>query len=113
MVFGFLKKSKDPKKSSKKKTTKKAKPKAPKQIIVGDVIHYFPKVKAAVIKVKKGPISVNDILYFKGHTTNFKQKISSMQIDHKPIQKATKGKEIGIRVKKRVRITDKVYKDKL
>jgi translation elongation factor EF-1alpha len=112
MVFGFFKKSKGTKKSSKKKATKRVKPKTSKQIIVGDVIHYFPKVKAAVIKVKKGPICVNDILYFKGHTTSFKQKISSMQIDHKPIQKATKGKEIGIRVKKRVRITDKVYKDK-
>ena len=35
-----------------------------------------------------------------------------MQIDREPIKKATKGKEVGIRVKKRVRITDKVYKDK-
>lgn len=115
MIFGFLKKKN---KSSQlkvkpKKTIKKVgKTKEPKQELVGNVIHYFPKVKAAVIKIKKGPLLEGDVIYIKGHTTNIKQKIVSMQIDREPIKKAIKGKEVGIRVKKRVRITDKVYKDK-
>jgi len=115
MIFGFLKKKSKPVKSktkSKKPIKKASKPKELKCELVGNVVHYFPKVKAAVIKVKKGPLLEGDIIYIKGHTTDIKQKISSMQIDCEPIKKATKGKEVGIRVKKRVRITDKVYKDK-
>lgn len=78
--------------------------------VVGKVIHYFPKVKAAVIKIKKNSVTIGDSVQIKGHTTDFKQKVVSMQINHKPIAKATKGNEIGLRVKKRVRINDLVYK---
>jgi putative protease len=119
MIFGlFKKKNKSsqaktkPKKTSKKEVKKAVKSKVPKQELVGDIVHYFPKVKAAVIKIKKGPLSVGDVIYIKGHTTDLMQKIASMQIDHVDVKKATKGKEVGVRVKKRVRITDKVYRDK-
>jgi len=77
---------------------------------LGEVTHYFPHVKAGVIKISKGSVSVGDTVRIKGHTTNFKQKISSMQVDNKPIESADTGKEIGIQVKKRVRGGDKVYK---
>ncbi|MCK5306225.1 MAG: translation elongation factor-like protein [Candidatus Omnitrophica bacterium] len=82
-----------------------------KKQIVGEVTHYFSKVKAAVIKIKKGPVNAGDIIYIKGHTTDFKQKISSMQIDRKLVDKAAKGKEVGVRVKRRVRVGDVVYKN--
>lgn len=78
--------------------------------VVGKVIHYFPKVKAAVIKIKKNSVTIGDSVQIKGHTTDFKQKVVSMQINRKPIKKATKGKVIGLRVKKRARINDLVYK---
>ncbi|MDD2653505.1 MAG: hypothetical protein PHI86_00120 [Candidatus Omnitrophica bacterium] len=78
--------------------------------LVGIITHYFPHVKAGVIKIKKGTISLGDSLHIKGHTTDFIQKINSLEIDRKPIQSATKGKEIGILVKSRVRHNDKVYK---
>ena len=37
-------------------------------------------------------------------------KVSSLQIDRTPVEKGSKGDEIGILVKARVRINDKVYK---
>lgn len=115
MIFGFFNKknkSSQSKSKPKKIVNKASKTKEPKRELVGNIVHYFPKVKAAVIKVKKGPLLEGDVIYITGHTTNIKQKISSMQIDHEPIKKAIKGKEVGIRVKERVRVTDKVYKDK-
>jgi len=33
-----------------------------------------------------------------------------MEIDHKPIKRAVKGKSVGVKLKKRVRKKDKVYK---
>ena len=63
-----------------------------------------------VIKLKRDTVSVGDTLYLKGHTTDFEQKVSSMQINHAPINKASKGQEIGMKVRSKVRHGDKVYK---
>jgi len=81
-----------------------------KEVLIGVVSHYFPHVKAGAILIKKGAIAVGDTLHIKGHTTDFKQKVGSLQIDRNPVEKAFKGAEIGILVKSRVRINDKVYK---
>ena len=77
---------------------------------IGEVIHFFPHVKAGVIKLKKDALSVGDVIYIKGHTTDFEQKIKSMQVNHAPIEKASRGQEIGMKVKSKVRHGDKVYK---
>ncbi len=77
---------------------------------IGVVTHYFSKPKVAVLKIKKGKIEVGDSLAFQGHTTNFKQKVDSLQIDHKTVQTAARGKEVGLQVKARVRPHDVVYK---
>ena len=77
--------------------------------IIGEVTHYFPHVRAAVIKLK-APLTVGDKIKIKGHTTDFTQVITSMQIDRVPITGAKKGDEIGLQVNSRVRQQDKVYK---
>ena len=117
------KKSKRPVKKAKKRTTTKkrvvrkgtkrtAVSKAPKKVLkpIGRMTHYFPHVKAGVVKVSKGTLSVGDTIHIKGHTTDFKQKVASLQLDHRPIQKAQKGQEVGVQVKSRVRQNDLVYK---
>ena len=111
MLF-FKKKPKVAKasKKSKKKPKKQVKPKAKKELLIGSVSHYFPHVKAGAIIIKKGSVAVGDTIHIKGHTTDFKQKIASLQIDRVPVQKASKGDEIGVRIKARVRINDNVYK---
>ena len=110
-------KRKTPKKSAPKKKAIKRKPKAskpkaakkPKQDSIGIITHYFPKVKAAVIKLK-APLNVGDTIKIKGHTTDFSQNITSMQMDRVPIQSAKKGQEIGLLVNSRVRQHDLVFK---
>jgi putative protease len=102
------------KKAVKKPISKKAAKKKPvslkkKEKVFGVVTHYFPKVRAAVIKMK-APLSVGDTVKIKGHTTNFKQNITSMQIDRVPITSAKKGQEIGLLVDSRVRQHDIVCK---
>lgn len=101
-------------KARKRKTVARKAPKAPKgkEVLVGAVSHYFPHVKAGAIVIKGGTIALGDTLHIKGHTTDLKQKIKSLQKDRVPIEKASKGDEIGILVKSRVRINDKVYKMK-
>lgn len=84
-------------------------PKKKKENIVGIVTHYFPHVRAAVIKLK-APLAIGDTIKIKGHTTDFTQTIDSMQIDRVPVDSATKGQEIGLLVNSRVRQHDMVSK---
>ncbi len=93
-------------KSSKKNAAKKKLPIKP----LGRVTHYFPKVRATAIMIGRNKLIVGDVLYFKGHTTNFKQKIESLQINHQPVTQAGEGDEVGIRVKSRTREGDFVFK---
>ena len=90
---------------AKKVAAKKIKVEKP----VGAVTHYFTAIKVAIVKFKQ-PVKVGDTLAFRGATTDFKQKIASMQFDHKSIAVAAKGKEIGMKVGKRVREGDEVFK---
>lgn len=96
----------------KKKPVKKAKvikkPKG-KEKVIGIVTHYFPHVRAAVIKLK-APLSIGDTIKIKGHTTDFTQNVTSIQIDRVPINQAKRGQEIGMLVNSRARQHDRVYK---
>ena len=42
-------------------------------VLVGEVIHFFPHVQAAVIEVKKGNSSIDDSIRIKGNTTDLKE----------------------------------------
>lgn len=119
-------KKKKPLRKTKKKTVKKKKKKtqgpkkkaSKKSVVppgasleeVGAVTHYFPHVEAAVVKLTTGSLSVGDTIVIKGHTTEFKENVDSMQLDHVPITSATTGQEIGLKVKAKVREHDTVYK---
>ena len=110
-----------PKKAAKKKLVKKTKkPAARKKAsippsptagleTIGKITHYFPHVNAGVIKLQK-PLSVGETIYIKGHTTDFKEKVQSLQIERVPVQSAKPRDEVGVLVKKRVRAGDLVYR---
>ena len=92
------------------KSVKTAKgPKAAKETIVGEAIHYFSKIKVVILKMK-GMLSLNDKIHIKGHTTDFSQNVTSLQINHQSVNTVKKGQEIGLLVKGKVRHKDKVYK---
>ena len=95
-----------------KKTAGRAKKAAPTDGLkkIGEVTHYFPKVKAAAVLILKDSLKVGDVVYIKGHTTDFKEKVGSIQLDHSPVERGLKGQEIGLLVKFRVRTGDNVYK---
>ena len=96
-------------KVAKKATKKPGLTKQEKADLIGKVTHYFPKVRAAVIKLKV-PLAIGDTIKIKGHTTDFTQNVTSMQIDRVPINSAKKGDEIGVLVISRVRRNDTVFK---
>lgn len=84
-------------------------PKLPEEPI-GRVTHYFPKAHATAILVEREGLRLGDVLYFKGHTTHFKETVRSLQINCQPVTQAEVGQEVGIQVKARTREHDQVFK---
>ena len=90
-----------------KGTSKKAKPSEDQ---LGEVVAFFRIPVVAVIKITKGDLKAGDQIWIKGHTTDLKQTVASMQVDHQPIQKARKGDEVGLKISARARRGDRVYR---
>ena len=77
---------------------------------VGVIVKFFAKPSVAAIELTGGSIKVGDMLKYQGHTTDFTEEVTSMQIDNKSVEEAKAGDLIGIKVKERVRENDKVLK---
>lgn len=97
------KKAKPKKTAAKKKTAVAKKPKP-----IGVVTHYYGEISVAVIKFNR-LFKAGGKVHFKGATTDFKDKIKSMQYEHKPVAAAKKGKQVGVKVGDKVREGDFVY----
>lgn len=75
---------------------------------IGEVSTYFSHVEVAAIRLS-GKLKTGNKIHILGHTTDFKQKVESMQIENKKVAEAKKGDHIGIKVKGKVRPNDKVF----
>jgi len=83
---------------------------AEEEQLVGIVAKFFAKPSVAAVKVTEGSIKKGDVLRFSGHTTEFTQDVTSMEVNNQPVEEAGAGDFIGLKVKDRVRENDKVYK---
>lgn len=77
--------------------------------LIGKVIHYFPRVGAAVVKLDDD-LKIGDRIKLKHGEEEFEQEVTSMQFDHKPVEVAKKGEEVGLKVEKKVKENWEVYK---
>ncbi|PIN86341.1 translation elongation factor-like protein [Candidatus Woesearchaeota archaeon CG10_big_fil_rev_8_21_14_0_10_44_13] len=76
---------------------------------IGEVTHFYSHISVAVVKIENS-LKAGDVISIEGATTNLKQKVESMQIDHDKVTEAKKGQEIGMKVIDKVREGDIVYK---
>ena len=72
--------------------------------------HYFPHVNAGIVKIESAALRVGDTLHFRGHTTDFYQRVDRLELDHGPVQEARPGQEVGVQVSQRVREHDEVFR---
>lgn len=78
------------------------------EVEVGRITHFFDKINVAVVELVSS-LKKGDRVRIKGNTTDFEQKIESMQLEHEKIEKASKGQAIGLKVNGAVKVHDKVY----
>jgi outer membrane biosynthesis protein TonB len=75
---------------------------------IGHVTHFFGGPSAAVLRLSS-ELKVGDNVHIVGATTDFKEKVTSMQIDHADVERAGPGDDVAILVKDRVREGDEVF----
>jgi len=76
---------------------------------IGRVDDYFAKVGVVALQLGK-PLAVGDRVRVKGHTTDFVQSVKSLEIEHEAVEMARRGEAVGIKVKKKCRRGDRVFK---
>ena len=77
---------------------------------VGLVTHFFKGPSVAIVSVTEGELAVGDEIHIVGHSSDFTETITSMEVDHVKVERATKGHEVALKVIERARPHDKVLK---
>jgi translation elongation factor EF-1alpha len=76
---------------------------------IGRISHFFSKISVGIIELSD-TLRVGEKIHVKGHTTDFVQTITSMQVEHAQVQEAKAGDSIGVKVDEHVREGDLVYR---
>ena len=79
---------------------------------IGIVTHYYGNVSVAVIKLESASLRVGDTIHVRGHTSDFAQRVESLQIGHAPVSEVGPDDDFGLKVIAHVREHDIVYKVK-
>ena len=108
-------KAKKPKKPVARRAAAKPAPagpvvKPPPGVRIGVVTHYFSHLSVAVVKLETGTLRVGDNIHFRGHTTDFGQRVESLQLNHAPVAAVGPNDDFGMKVREHARENDIVYK---
>lgn len=77
---------------------------------VGMVTHYYSHLSVAIIRMERGSLREGDTVHIQGHTSDFRQRVESMEIDHVHVMQVGAKQEFGMRVVEHAREHDVVYK---
>jgi len=79
--------------------------------LIGEVSHYFTNIGVAVLELTVALKQGETIEFEKrDRTWGYKQKVSSMELEHKRLKEAKKGMSIGMKVNKPLKKGFRVYK---
>ncbi len=77
---------------------------------IGVVTHFYGEPSVAIVKLETGSLRVGDTIHIQGHTTDFSQRVDSLQVEHAPVDEVGPDDDFGVRVDQHVREHDVVYK---
>ena len=101
-----------PRKAVKKKAMPPAQPPAPGERI-GVVTHYYGNVSVAIVKLDPGvTLRLGEQIHIRGHTSDFAQRVESLQVEHAQVTEVGPQDDFGIKVRDHAREHDVVYRVK-
>ena len=76
---------------------------------IGKVTHYFDHIQVAVLALTE-VLRVGDTIHFHGHSTDFTQKVESMQLEHKGVDEGKPEAQMALKTAQKTHEHDAVFK---
>lgn len=79
------------------------------EVEIGRVIHFYSHICVAVLRLNEN-LKLGDKIHILGHTTDFVQRVHSIEVEHHPVVWVKPGDDVAIKVTEPVREHDVVYR---
>jgi putative protease len=79
------------------------------EVEIGKVTHYFDHIHVAVLSLTSN-LKLGDMIHIRGHTSDFSQRVGSMEVEHHSVVWVKPGDDVAIKVIEPVHPHDKVFK---
>jgi len=78
---------------------------------IGVVTHYYGHLSVVAMRLEPGAtLRVDDVIHIRGHTTDFTQKVESLELNHAPVIEVGPNDDFGLKVVEHAREHDVVFK---
>lgn len=79
------------------------------EVEVGKVTHYYNHLGVASLTLREG-LKLGDKIHILGHTTDFVQRVTSLEVDHHTVLWVKAGDNMAIKVLQPVHVHDTVFR---
>jgi putative protease len=79
------------------------------EVEIGRVTHFYGHICVAVLQLNE-PLKLGDKIHIRGHTTDFTQRVNSIEVEHLSVVWVKPGDHVAIKVIGPVREHDTVYR---
>ena len=94
-----------------KTTVKSASQSASREQRIGVVTHYYSHLSVAIMRLEPSTtLHVGDVIHIHGHTTDFTQKVESLEVDHASVTEVGPNDDFGLKVIEHAREHDAVFR---
>jgi putative protease len=76
---------------------------------IGRITHYYSHLNVAVLELTDR-LKLGETIHIFGHTTDFIQKVTSMEVDHHRVVVVEPGDNVALKVVEPVRVHDVIYR---
>jgi hypothetical protein len=78
---------------------------------IGVVTHYYSHLSVATMRLEPGAtLRVGDVIHIRGHTTDFTQRVESLEVDHAAVGEVGPNDDFGLKLIDHARENDLVFK---
>ncbi len=79
------------------------------EVKIGRVAHFYNHICVAVLELNDS-LKLGDLIHIQGHSTDFTQRVASMEVEHRAVVWVKPGDHVAVKVIEPVRERDIVYR---
>lgn len=79
------------------------------EVQIGRITHFYSHLNVAVLELTDR-LKLGEMIHIFGHTTDFVQKVTSMEVDHHRVGVVEPGDNVALKVVEPVRVHDAIYR---